>query len=128
MTDSWGPLGKPSKEVVERWSNMPHGQFKHLAARMIENGFKYEGVVIKVQQIIRREQVRVGYLDYNGIAEDLIREVGEGIKNKTISDEDIDWTPSKEESITVLYKFNAAGHEHTVNVVNKPDEDNKGWF
>ncbi len=35
---SWGILGKPSREQVKHWMDLPHGQFKNLVADMKKKG------------------------------------------------------------------------------------------
>ena len=36
--NSWGILGKPSREQVNHWMNLPHGQFKNLVADIKKKG------------------------------------------------------------------------------------------
>lgn len=87
---SWGILGKPSREQVDHWMNLPHGQFKNLVADVKKKGKgktlrKYTVEVRENQYTYKTAFVAVEAFDHDHAVNEA----------KTVNKSNLDWGNEK---------------------------------
>ena len=95
---SWGILGKPSREQINHWMDLPHGQFKNLVADMKKKGKgktlrKYTVEVRENQYTYKTSFVSVDAFDHDHATNEA----------KMVNKADLDW--SKEKTTQGSYSY-----------------------
>ena len=95
---SWGILGKPSREQINHWMDLPHGQFKNLVADIKKKGKgkalrRYTVEVRENQYTYKTSFVSVDAFDHEHATNEA----------KMVNKADLDW--SKEKTTQGSYSY-----------------------
>lgn len=95
--NSWGVLGNPTKEEIEKWKNLPHGAFKNMIKNL--KGAQRKDYTIQVTKY--PEEFEIGFVRVKAFShEQAVQEA----KDLIYSGAELEWVKHKRTN-SELYNF-----------------------